>query len=126
MLYKYKNYISFFKKNKILESDTEINYKLKAEVLKIFASDPFKDNYYDRDMVMRYIKFIMSLRDKCDDDNLLYVTKLQEFREFHTKNNIKIWDAQKLDKKILGEYYGGRLWTNDYDYPQGVGIFTFK
>jgi len=43
MLYKYKNYISFFKK--VLESDTEINYKLKKEVLKIFASDPFKDDY---------------------------------------------------------------------------------
>lgn len=124
MLYKYKNYISFFKK--VLESDTEINYKLKSEVLKTFTSDPFKDDYYDRNMVMKYIKFIMSLRDKCDDDNLLYVTKLQEFREFRSKNKITISDAQKLDKKILGDYYGGRLRTIDYDYPLGVGIFTFK
>jgi len=77
-------------------------------------------------MIMKYIKFIMSLRDKCDDDNLLYVTKLEEFREFRSKNKLVISDAKKLDKKILGDYYGGKLWTFAYDYPPGVGIFTFN
>lgn len=121
------NYIPFFKiiqNENTIENDTEISDKLKFEVLNTFVYDPFKEDYYDRDIVMKYIKFIMSIKHKCSI--LVYITRLEEFREFRKNNPIRLEDAYKLDKNILGNSYGGRLWTSSYDYPPGVGIFTFN
>ena len=115
------NYIMTFFRNSVT---AELDNKLKEEVLKTFYSDPFEENYQDQNMVYKYIKFIMSIKDKCA--KIILITKLQEFRDFRSNNDIVFEDAYKLDKKILGPLYGGRLWTSAYDYPPGVGIFTFN
>ena len=106
------------------EDENKISKELKAEVLKTFHSDPFEEEYEDKNMVYKYIKFIMTIKDKCP--NIIHITQLQEFREFRKENPIIFCDSKKLDKKILGNRYGGSKWTSDYYYPSGVGIFTFN
>ena len=78
------------------EDENKISKELKAEVLKTFHSDPFEEEYEDKNMVYKYIKFIMTIKDKCP--NIIHITQLQEFREFRKENPIIFCDSKKLDK----------------------------